>query len=335
MKTRKKTEVCITIDTEFSIGGNFENPELPPIAEPIVLGSIGGEEHGLGFLLDSFAEFGVQATFFVEALQTAYFGNEPMGSIARRIAEAGHDVQLHLHPCWLHYDAGSEVGLGGPPNDSCAGRTDAELDYFFKFGLSAFSRWGLPTPVAVRTGNFQVDCNVFRAAIRSGLRLSSNVAVPIYRPFDERLMLVGGKHWIGRILELPIFCYNCRNLGKKRLRPLCITACSRAEILFVLKQAREHELSPVTILTHPQEYIKKTNYRYTTLRRNRVNQFRLRALLEFLHRNQDDFVTVPISAVRDDGADSNRFDRPAVSVSSGMAMARMLENGINDRIWWY
>jgi hypothetical protein len=113
MKTRKPTEICITIDTEFSIGGNFDNPRLSPIAEPIVLGTIDGKEHGLGFLLDSFAEFGARATFFVEALQTAYFGDEPMGTIAKRIAQAGHDVQLHLHPCWVHYEAAAESSPSG------------------------------------------------------------------------------------------------------------------------------------------------------------------------------------------------------------------------------
>src|SRR5215813_9454922 len=111
MNTRKPIEVCITIDTEFSIGGNFADPELPPIAEPIVLGKTAGKENGLGFLLDSFAEFGVRATFFIEALQTAYFGDEPMGEIARRIAKAGHDVQLHLHPCWLYYQTIASQGL--------------------------------------------------------------------------------------------------------------------------------------------------------------------------------------------------------------------------------
>ncbi len=336
MKTRKPIEVCITIDTEFSIGGNFANPELPPIAEPIVLGTTGGKEHGLGFLLDSFSEFGVRATFFVEALQTAYFGDEPMGEIARRIAKAGHDVQLHLHPCWLHYKTIVSQGSNKAPDDSCAGRTDGELDHFFEFGLSAFSHWGLPRPVAVRTGNFEVDANFFRAVARSGLRLSSSIAAPIYRPRDDNLVLVGGKHRIGQILELPIFCYTYRIGGKDRLRALCITACSSAEILSVLRQAREQELSPILILTHPQEYIKKKDFRYTTLRRDRVNQTRLRTLLRFLKQNQDDFVTVPISAISDDGQDaSSGLDHPAVSVSFGRSMARMLENAINDRIWWY
>ena len=334
MKTRKPTEVCITIDTEFSIGGNFEHPELTPIAEPIVLGSVGGKEHGLGFLLDSFAQFGVQATFFVEALQTAYFGDEPMGSIARRIAEARHDVQLHLHPCWLHYDTASPARPDAAPNDSCAGRTDAELDYFFQFGLSAFSRWGLPAPIAVRTGNFEVDRNVFRAAARHGFRSSSNISVPICRPPDESLALVGGKHRIGPILELPVFCYDYPMRGRTRMRALCITACSGAELVFVLRQAREHDLSPVVILTHPQEYVKKKDYRYRALRRNRVNQRRLRTLLEFLLHNRRDFVTVPISAVDEEGADARRLDWPRVSVSFRMALGRMLENGINDWIWW-
>jgi len=333
MNTRKPIEVCITIDTEFSIGGNFEDPALTPVAEPIVRGSVDGKEQGLGFLLDSFAEFGMRATFFVEALQTAYFGDEPMGAIARRIAAAGHDVQLHLHPCWLHYERTEEPKLA--PNDSCAGRTDAELSHFFEFGLSVFARWGVPAPAAVRTGNFQVDQSFFRAATRAGLRLSSSIAVPIYHPPDDGFAVLGGRHRVGRILELPVFCYSYRIGGSERLRALCITACSAAEIISVLRQAHAHQLSPVLILTHPQEYIKKTDFRYTTLRRNRANQSRLRAVLEFLKQHQNDFLTTPISAISDDGADTRGIERPVVSVSRGNAMARMLENGINDRIWWY
>jgi hypothetical protein len=151
MRAREPTEVCITVDTEFSIGGNFYNPEFLPVAEPIVLGAVDRKEHGLGFLLESFSEFGIRATFFVEALQTAYFGDEPMGIIARRIAGAGHDVQLHLHPCWLHYER-TGARPKTEPNDSCADRSDDELDDFFAAGLAAFSRWGLPKPIAVRSG---------------------------------------------------------------------------------------------------------------------------------------------------------------------------------------
>jgi hypothetical protein len=148
-------------------------------------------------------------------------------------------------------------------------------------------------------------------------------------------VLFGGKRRVGRILELPVFCYNYRIGSSDRLRALCITACSAAEIISVLRQAHAHQLSPVLILTHPQEYIKKTDFRYASLRRNRANQGRLRAVLKFLKQHEDEFITTPISVISDDGADSSEIEHPAVSVSRGRAMVRMLENGINDRIWWY
>ncbi|MBV8591819.1 MAG: hypothetical protein JO212_17495 [Acetobacteraceae bacterium] len=66
-----------------------------------------------------------------------------------------------------------------------------------------------------------------------------------------------------------------------------------------------------------------------------MNQTRLRTLLEFLQHNRRDFVTIPISAVDEEGADVRHLNRPSVSVPSRMALARMLENGINDRVWWY
>jgi hypothetical protein len=308
MNSSKPIEVCFTVDTEFSIGGNFHNPKLLPVAEPIVLGEIDGKEHGLGFLLGIFSEFGVPATFFVEALQTAYFGDDVMGTIARRIANAGQDVQLHLHPCWLHYEAASTQAPRGPPNDSCAGRSDAELDHFFEFGLSVFSRWGLPRPVAVRTGNFQVDTNFYRAATRSGIRLSSSIALAVDRPAEETLTRPASRHRIGQLSEFPVFCYTNAVGPHHRSRPLAITACSGAEIMSVLLQAHNRAISPVIILTHPQEYIKRKDFRYTTLRRNRVNQNRLKNVLRFLNRNNDKFITVPISEISDD--DANVLDHP-------------------------
>jgi hypothetical protein len=51
----KPLEVTITIDTEFSIGGAFSNPEkYKPVAEPVALCEIAGKGHGVDFLLDTF-----------------------------------------------------------------------------------------------------------------------------------------------------------------------------------------------------------------------------------------------------------------------------------------
>jgi hypothetical protein len=335
MSARTATEVCITVDTEFSIGGNFSDPTLAPVAEPMVLGAVAGKEQGLGFLLETFSKFAIPATFFVEALQTAYFGDEPMGGIARRIGACGHDVQLHLHPCWLHYEPSAVLGAKRAPDDSCAGRTDAELDRLFLLGLAAFARWGVARPLAVRTGNFQVDLSFYQAAARAGILLSSSIALAVRRSPDERLWLAGGRRHFGPVLELPVTSYNYPRGYKKQLRPLSITACSVAEIASVLWQARARTISPIVILTHPQEFIKHADFRYTKLRRNRVNQTRLRELLRFLQQNKDDFVARTISGIGEDGAEPGDDRDPLISVSSFKAIARMVENGANDRIWWY
>jgi hypothetical protein len=107
-------------------------------------------------------------------------------------------------------------------------------------------------------------------------------------------------------------------------------------MLSALWQAREYGISPVIILTHPQEYIKQKGARYySTLRRNRVNQGRLKTVLHFLRQHEDEFITVPIGAIEEDHAGTVGPDKPAISVSARQAMARMAENAINDLVWWY
>ena len=44
MISRKPSEVCITIDTEFNIGGYIEGPALTAVGEPMMVGSVAGKE---------------------------------------------------------------------------------------------------------------------------------------------------------------------------------------------------------------------------------------------------------------------------------------------------
>src|SRR5689334_22997846 len=99
-----RTEVCITVDVEFSIAGSLTDPtRYRPVSDPPVYGRIDGREHGLGFLLDCLRDHGLTATFFVECLNTHYFGARPMGAAVERLLAAGQDVQMHLHPEWLYF----------------------------------------------------------------------------------------------------------------------------------------------------------------------------------------------------------------------------------------
>jgi hypothetical protein len=122
----------------------------------------------------------------------------------------------------------------------------------------------------------------------------------------------------------------------------------------VLRQARDQGISPVIILTHPQEYIKRKDARlaampwdrldqtrlkavlqYADIGPNRVNQARLAGLLKFLSRHQDEFAVVPCTELSEVGSAAARDPDPTISVSTLKAMTRMFQNGINDRVRWY
>ncbi len=73
-----RTRVCITIDTEFSIGGAFFDAARRPIAEPLVWRNVDGRSEGLGFMLETLRKNRVRADFFVETVQHCYFKNDPI-----------------------------------------------------------------------------------------------------------------------------------------------------------------------------------------------------------------------------------------------------------------
>lgn len=337
MRSQHLTEVCLTVDTEFSIAGAFADPQRRrPAGDQVVRGTVGEREEGLGFLLDSFAQARLPATFFIETLQTCYFGDRPMGAIAERIAAAGHDLQLHFHPCWLHFRLSDWQRRTAEVSDASSGRSDQGLDEILALGLDAFSRWGLARPIAARTGNLDVDTSVHRALKRFSIPISSSIGSAISPPREVRLQLWGGRHWIEGVLELPVLTFRAMRLGNwMRPSALTITGCSWPELENVLWQARKTGLSPVVILTHPGEFIKSRDPQHRDIRPNRVNQGRLLRLLRFLCRNAEDFVAV---SIRDRAAAWLAMDataNPLLPGGTAQAVRRMLQNFVNDHVWVY
>ena len=128
---RKPLEVTITVGTSFSIGGAFRDPEkYKPVGARSVL--CGGD--GLEFMLDLFSKYNISASFFIEAANECYFGDEPMAGIVRKIQQAGQDTQLLVHPCWFYYDQSGSFSQ----NDSCAGREYNELKTILQKSIETF-----------------------------------------------------------------------------------------------------------------------------------------------------------------------------------------------------
>ncbi|MBS0446983.1 MAG: polysaccharide deacetylase family protein [Proteobacteria bacterium] len=327
---RARTRVYLTIDTEFSIGGAFEAPaEREPIGAQNVLCDVQGRSEGLGFMLDAFAASDLRATFFVEALQTAWFGDEPMGALARRIAAAGHDVQLHLHPVWTWFDRADwrERLKTETPNDRMHGCSVEQLVERMQRGMAALQRWGIARPVALRTGNLMVDRNVYKAMAEVGLRVASNVARAVFEPAEEALRFNAGVHAIEGIIELPVLTYADLRLGGRTHRKvLTITGSSFAETRALLERAHRAGAPAVVLLTHCHEFVKGDMR--GALAANRVNQRRLTALCRYLRDADDRYEVTTMDRVA--GATTAATSDALLGVPVHAALWRIAQNKLND-----
>ncbi|MRW84086.1 polysaccharide deacetylase [Pseudoduganella sp. FT26W] len=273
--------VCITIDTEFSIAGAFADPARQPVGVPKVRCEVGGRSQGLDFLLGCFGRHGVQATFFVETAQRHWFRDDPMGALARQIAAAGHEVQLHVHPCWAvfrHADWPERVRRQ-PRQDDLAGRDVASTLGLLRQGQAAFAEWGLPAPQVFRAGNLQYDDNLYRALAAAGIPYSSNIGLGVYNAGLPECQLYAGRHLRHGVLECPVLTY-CD--WRSHLKSAAVSSSSFGEMRAALEQAHAAGLELVVILTHPFEYVQSDGDGFRRLRRHALNQARLERLCAYL-----------------------------------------------------
>lgn len=287
-----RTRVCITIDTEFSIGGAFADDSRVPVAEPNVWCNVKGRSEGLGFMLETFRRNDVQATFFVETAQRYYFKHDPMRPIVQRIQDDGHEIQLHTHPCWAvfaHADWRERVrrqqGM-----DNFHGRSVEDSVRLLEQGIDTFREWGLPRPKAFRSGNMQHDDNLFKALAQVNIPYSSNVGVGVFDTGNPDYALYSGTHERFGVLECPVLSYTDFSIGRRRhMKSLTIAGSCFSEMRVLLEQAHAAEIPLVVILTHPFEYVQSADLAYRHVRRHGVTQQRLAQLCEFLNRNKDRF----------------------------------------------
>jgi len=301
-----RTQVCITIDTEFSIAGAFADANLRPVAEPMVYCDVDGQSQGLGFMLETFRANNVTATFFVEALHRYYFSDDPMRPALRRIEQAGHELQLHVHPCWSVFQHGDWQARvrANPRQDDFAGRAIDDSASLIGQGIANFKDWGLPAPTVFRSGSLQHDDNLYQAIARTGIPYSSNVGLAIYDSGDANYQMYAGRHTRHGVVECPVLTFADWRIGSKRhLKTLTIAGTSFAETRKLLDQAQRAGVPLVVILTHPFEYVQSRDLGRAPARRHAVNQGRLQKLCRYLDANRERFAATGLGAASRPAAD--------------------------------
>lgn len=329
-----RTRVCITIDTEFSIAGAFQDAARQPIAEPMVWCEVEGRSEGLGFLLEQFKKHRVPATFFVEALHRHYFKTDPMRPIVRQIQDDAHEIQLHAHPCWSvfeHEDWFARV-CQQPRQDDFFGRRLEDSMRLIQQGIDTFRDWGLPRPQVFRSGSLQHDDTLYQALARSGIPYSSNVGVAIFDSGDPRYRIYAGRHIRHGVVEFPVLTFSDWQVGSRRhLKTLTIAGTSFAETRTLLDKAQRAGIPQVVILTHPFEYIQSRDIGRLRARRHGVNQQRLVALCEYLDGNRDRFLPSGLAAAAEDTAGVGAPDNQLLESGVWQGVRRMATQVFYDK----
>lgn len=330
-----KTQVVLTVDTEPSIAGAFDDPERysPLIHEPVA-GRIGDRSEALGYMLETLGAHGLHATFFVEALHTRYFPASAMGGYVEQLLAADQDVQLHLHPAWVNFEDGLPR-RADLVSDNCSELETGFLADLIDEGARQIEAWSGRRPTAMRTGNFATDLSVFEAMARAGLEASSNICQAVYPAPSRELALTSGRHRIAGIRELPVTCFVDRGpVGRGKLRPLQVTALGGNEMIGLLRKLHRQQdgAGIAVIVTHPFEFLKPGDFRYSRMTANRLVQGRFRALCAFLARERAAFEVMTLTEAAAHDGTTPSDPPPELRGGALPSLIRAGQNFINDRL---
>lgn len=249
-------QVCLTADIEFGINGAFAYPELhTPSGLEDVLRTIDGRSEGLEPLLAPLEQHQLPATMFIETLQCCYFGLGPMARVVERLRRSKlNDLQLHLHPCWMTFaepDWRDTLRVRAP-SDAMSGLGEAALGVIQR-AKQFFENLVDRAPVAMRTGGFSVDLNVYAAQAAAGVPIASNIGYGFAPSSNDELHAFGGILRFGGVTEVPVTSFRAFGLRGQGNKLLSLTGNSLSTIVRILEWHYRHQLGPVVILTHASE----------------------------------------------------------------------------------
>ena len=326
-----KTRVILTVDTEPSVAGAMsDRSRYSPLLDEPVWGEVNGRSEALGFITRTLDKYRLKATFFVETVHTRYFGADRMKRYTDHLLESEQDIQLHIHPVWQNFDLPESARQRY--FDDCSELCLDELAELIGEGCEQIEAWTGVRPVAMRTGNFSSSRSVYQAMKKAKLALASNICIASASYSDKSIAHSGGIHEIESVHELPASCFvDPGPIGRGRYRAAQVTACSSIEIINLLKQCTRGSIRTMVLVTHPFEFLKKADFRYTSLRPNVLVQKRLEEICRFLSENPADFEVSTFSGI---ASESPLITEPAPDLQSSItsSIIRSAQNFINDRI---
>jgi hypothetical protein len=248
--------VHLTFDVEVWCDGWSDlDARFPAAYERYVYGRSAAGDYALPKTLDILGRNGLKGVFFVEPLFSARFGAEYLQHIVRMIEDAGHEVQLHLHPEWTDELKAPPIADAGRKRQHLCHYTREEQEALLRYALSLLQTHARTAISSFRAGSYAVNRDTYAALGAVGLTVDSSlnqVHAISGADVDERGSQGSTLHLHG-IQVHPVSVFRD---GLGRLRPAQVNACGMSEFRHALDDAHAAGRGHFVIVSHNFELLK-------------------------------------------------------------------------------
>lgn len=248
--------VFLTFDVEIWCNGWHDlDRAFPSSFERYIYGHSPRGDYALPKTLAILNRHGLKGVFFVEPLFAARFGAEHLEVIVRLIREAGHEIQLHLHPEWTDEARQPIIENCTTKRQHLSYYTLDEQTRLICHGRQMLEAAGSGPICAFRSGSFAVNRDTFEALRHNGIMLDTS----LNRCHDVSGPDLRGDHTFNTAFVVQgVTAYPVMVLkdGFGKDRPAQVGACSFGEMRDALLNAHGAGTLNFVVVSHNFEMLK-------------------------------------------------------------------------------
>lgn len=167
--------------------------------DTLIYGNVGGQEYGIGKMMDIADKHNVRMTFFLDFAECELYGDSIL-EVGRYIESRGHDLEVHCHYDLLDKIVGKKPWVSITENYYSWYRDDDDskkaIDYVTDKYLQCTGRM----PVAFRGGEYRFGIGVLKALKDKGYKadMSYNFVRPLMLSANRQFVFENG------LIEIPL-----------------------------------------------------------------------------------------------------------------------------------
>jgi hypothetical protein len=334
-----KTSVYLTVDTEHSMGGAWDNAALRPVpAERDIYCRIDGKDNGIGWICDELERHKFRATFFAEVFCALVFGVDATRSWCQYLLQRGQDVQLHTHLNYYYYARHqiSPVAASERTDDIAKLPQPLRTELLEQACRIFYSLTGY-APAAFRAGNWTANRSLLSDLANVGIRLDSSFNPAVANSFAGEALALNALQKIDGTWELPLSAVRQRLPEPhltRGLRPFDLVSLSSWEICKTLDDSWKRGTPHVAAVLHSFSGVKTKDVQCERMKPDRVVRRRLRSFMDYLAANSDRFRVRTLSELASELHDAQPT-APVELPNLGFIhpLARKVVQAVNTMYW--